>query len=380
MNSRSLQASEATPPAWARQQRDLIARMAAESETFAQRYTRADGTFIWRDEWAGMDGSDDAYEAFQSLPLLYLLGGPDDLLPRAHRHWDAATWQFTRFGQVDREFDAYYDWMHHGESSQAMYYLALADAGSLQQRDRAVRFANMFTGADPLAPNWDAERRMFRSPLTGSRGPRLVSTWEDWSTHRPILSRAHAPFEDLAGVAGPTCPWTDDRVFAEILQRFNERMARGDVPLNLAATGLITHAYLWTGEQRYRQWVLDYLDAWAEHTAANGGICPDNIGPNGIIGERNDGRWWGGYYGWWWPHGARTLINAIAIAGTSAVLLDGDLSHLDLARSQLDLLLEQARDDRGRTLIPGRYGQDGWQDYRPIEGAKEDVTAAAIAI
>ena len=50
-------------------------------------------------------------------------------------------------------------------------------------------------------------------------------------------------------------------------------------------------------------WVLDYLEAWAERIAANDGLCPDNVGPNGRIGELMGGKWWGGYYGWRWPHG-----------------------------------------------------------------------------
>jgi len=92
--------------------------------------------------------------------------------------------------------------------------------------------------------------------------------------------------------------WNDDETFARILKLMNERMVPGDVPLNLNATSLITSAYLYTGDERYKTWVLDYLGAWRERTERNGGIMPDNVGPSGQIGERMDGHWWGGYYGW----------------------------------------------------------------------------------
>jgi len=52
-----------------------------------------------------------------------------------------------------------------------------------------LRFARMYTGDDPEAPNWDAGRRQMRSPITSSRGPRLENSWDDWATHRAVLAR-----------------------------------------------------------------------------------------------------------------------------------------------------------------------------------------------
>ena len=54
----------------------------------------------------------------------------------------------------------------------------------------------------------------------------------------------------------------------------------GDIANNLAATGLVTNAFLYTGDEKYRKWVLDYVEAWIDRTKANGGITPDNVGPN----------------------------------------------------------------------------------------------------
>lgn len=356
-------------PAWALQQRTLFEALGRAAVAFVRRYTRPDGTLVWRVRWPGMDGSDDPYEGFHGLALLYALGGDERLLGLARTMWDAITWQWTEYGQVYREFDGYYDWMHHGEGYLYLYYLALADPTSLKDRQRALRFAHFYTGADPAAPNYDPTLRMMRSPITGSRGPRAHMTSEDWSTHREILDNYPPPFEDLPGVPGdgPSCPWSDDRVYAAILERMNSRMARGDVPLNLTATSMVTHAYLYTGDERYRRWVLDYLDAWIERTRRNGGIMPDNIGPGGVTGELMDGKWWGGYYGWRWPHGAFTILEPALIAGCNAALLDGDTGRLDLVRSQLDMLWALRRERDGVPLVPHKHRDAGWADYHPMD-------------
>ena len=66
-----------TPPAWALQQRQVIALMNRTATFFAERYTRPDGTLKWREKWAGMDGTDNGYEIFIPYPLFYILGGGD---------------------------------------------------------------------------------------------------------------------------------------------------------------------------------------------------------------------------------------------------------------------------------------------------------------
>jgi len=356
----------APPPAWALSQRHLIRTINEAVPIFQQRYTRADGSLVWRERWPGMDGSDDGYESFGNWGQFYALGGSRDVLDRARFLWEAITRQFTAYGQIWREFDAYYDWMHHGESSTSFYGFGLADPKDARQRARAVRFANMYTGHDPEAPNWDAERRMLRSPINGSRGPHFENTWDDWSTHRAVLANYPPPFDDLPGIEGPTADWNDDAVYATILHALNERQMRGDVPLNLTASSLATHAFCWTGDERYKRWVFDYLEAWAERIAANEGLCPDNVGPNGVVGELMDGKWWGGYYGWRWPHGFMTIIQPLTIAAMNAVLLSGDLGYLDIPRGQLDRLLELGRIEDGQLLVPHRHTDNGWTAYRPL--------------
>lgn len=355
----------ATPPSWARRERELLAASEEAAVAFVERYTRPDGSLPWRAAWPGLDGSDDPYEAFQGLPMLYLLGGGQHLLELSHRQWEAVTRQWTAYGQIHREYDGGYDWMHHGEADNLLRLLGMADPRHARMRERVVRFAGFYTGDDPAAPNYDPELRLIRSPLTGSRGPRFTVTADDWSTHREVLDAYPPPFEDIPGVDGPTCPWTDDRVFAEILSRMNARMTRGDVPLNLTSTSLVAHAYLLTGDERYRRWVLDYHDAWQRRTHRNGGIIPDNVGLDDVIGQYMEGKWWGGYYGWRWPHGASQLVEAVAIGSMNAALLGGGTAALDLVRSQLDALWALGYDDGGTWVVPHRHRDAGWTDYRP---------------
>ncbi len=356
----------APPPAWALWERMLVDKMNEAAPVYQERYTRKDGTFVWRESWPGFDGSDDGYESYHNWPLFYALGGSADLHERSRWLWEAVTRQFTDYGQVYREYDANYDWMHHGESSIYFYYFGLADPNRQRDRARTLRFAAFYMGDDPDAPNWDAEKRMMRSPITGSRGPRLENSWDDWATHRAVLAHYPAPFEDIPGVQGPIADWNDDRTYGEILKLLNERQMKCDVPLNLTSTSLITHAYAYTGDDRYRRWVLDYLQAWAERIAANGGICPDNVGPNGTIGETMGGKWWGGYYGWRWPHGFMSIIQPLTIAAMNAVLLTGDMSYLDIPRGQIERMVELGRLEDNRLLVPNRHMDKGWSDWRVL--------------
>ncbi|QGQ94566.1 hypothetical protein EHS13_06540 [Paenibacillus psychroresistens] len=359
--------NQVTPPQWALTERLLINQLNQAALEFVARYTRADGTLIWRQDWPGMDGSDDPYEGFMNLALLYTLGGSSELHELARKIWEGITWQWTEYGQVHREFDAYYDWMHHGEGYLYLYFLGLAGPATLKDRQRAARFAGMYIGEDEEAKNYDAQLKLIRSPITGSRGPQFELTAEDWVTHRGILDNYLAPYEDIPGVdfASGKCAWSNDEIYADIVRLMNERMTRGDVPLNLNATGLVTHAFLYSGDDKYRSWVLDYLAVWEERTRQNGGIIPDNVGLSGEIGQYNDGKWWGGYYGWRWPHGFMTIIEPLTNACMNAVLLTGDMGQLDLARNQLDENFALGKEVNGQWLVPYKYFDAGWADYRP---------------
>jgi hypothetical protein len=358
----------APPPEWALWERQLLERLYPAALEFVGHYTRDDGTLIWRDEWPGMDGSDDGYESFYNFPLYYALGGPAEVHSLSRKLWDAVTRQFAAYGQVHNEFDAYYDWMHHGESYTYFYFFGLADPTTARERERALRFAGLYLGEDPSAPNYDSQRKLIRSPINGSRGPRFVNSAEDWVTHRPVLADYPLPYDDIPNVSSSDA-WVDDERFPFILQTMNERMMRGDVPLNLTATSLVANAHLYTGDAKYRQWIEEYVAAWMERTNANNGILPDNVGLSGRVGEHMGGKWWGGYYGWRWPHGLFNQVEATLIGGANAYLVSGDARYLDLVRSVLDLVEQHSRIENGHRVVPHRHGDDGWYDYRPIKPA-----------
>ncbi len=358
----------APPPAWALWQRHLLEQLYPAALEFVQKYTRPDGTLIWRDVWPGMDGSDDGYESFYNFPLYYALGGSPEILAIAHKEWDAVTRQFTRYGQVYREFDGYYDWMHHGESYVNFYFFGLANPTHRKVRERAKRFAGLYLNEDPAAQNYDPVLKLIRSPINGSRGPRFVNSAEDWVTHRPVLADYPLPYDDIPNVTESRA-WIDDAKFPFILQAMNERMMKGDVPLNLTATSMILNAYMFTGAAKHRQWIVDYVSAWMDRVRANGGILPDNVGLSGKAGENTGGKWWGGYYGWRWPHGLFNQIEATFIGAANAYLVSGDPKFFELPRSVIELVRSKGKIENGRFLVPHRYDDRGWYDYRPIHSS-----------
>ena len=379
MTRPTIRATQTNPiPDWAFRQRHLIDAMNEAAPVLQDRYTRKDGSYIWRDTFGGMDGSDDAYESYYNWPLFYALGGSADIHERSRFLWDAVTRQFTAYGQIYREFDAYYDWMHHGESSIFFYFFGLADPGRHIDKVRAIRFADLYSGENSI--NYDHNHRRMLSPINGSKGPRFVNTFDDWSTIRWVLADYPVPFDDLDAPVEmkgwrhpdeivPIADWNDDSVFEKVLQALNERQMRCDVPLNLASTSLVTNAYLYTGDDRYKTWVLDYLEAWADRIKENGGCCPDNIGPANKIGETIDGKWLGGYYGWQWPHGLLTIMEPLTIAAMNAVLLTGDMSYLDIPRGQIDYMINLGREEQGQLVVPHRHTDDGWTAYRPLSAS-----------
>jgi hypothetical protein len=127
---------------------------------------------------------------------------------------------------------------------------------------------------------------------------------------------------------------------------------------------------MYTGDPKYRKWIEEYVGAWIERTRRNEGILPDNVGPDDQIGQHMDGKWWGGYYGWRWPHGLMNQIEATLIGACNAYLVSGESKYLELPRAVLDVLERNAKvDAKGRVVVPHRHGDRGWYDYRPIDPA-----------
>ncbi len=349
-------------------QRHLIETMDRAAGEFYRTYVLPSGELRWKERYeGGMNSSDDAYEAFRGFSLHHVLGGSKEL-DTMHRHaWEGITKQFTRYGQIYREFDSNWDWMHHGEGYVSLYPLGMADPYDDRFRERSLRFAAMYIGEDEEAANFDSRTGLMRATMNGSRGPKMAWTKRDWIPTNANLVYYHLPYDDIPGVDSPT-GWIndhpDDDQFGRIVQTMSDRMAKGDVPINLTAAPLIANAFLYTGDSKYRRWLTGYLGKWIALTEANDGITPDNVGLSGKIGEYMGGNWWGGYYGWKWPRGGMDIVLATLTAAKSAVLLTGERHWLKLPRSQAMVLRERGEIRDGTPVVPVRYDDKrGWHHF-----------------
>ena len=386
----SIEATELSPPpAWALIQRQLMSLMEEAAPMMVKKYSEPGGALLWADDL------DDFYEAFYNWGLFYAMGADESLLDMALTAWNASTRisdesivhrKHPRFKQsVHREYyslanpgDA--EWHHKGEGNMAFYDFGVACPTISENVRRAKQFAGWYIGEDPEAPNYDPTYKVLRSPAQTGEGP-----WHK-TTLRKTMAYLHGGHPDMTpldeyipkpmGVRASLYPvfkelepgwWNDSERADKILKLFEKVVLQSDSSNNLAATGLVTNAYLYTGDEKYKKWVLEYTEAWMDRTKQNNGILPDNVGPTGKIGEHRDGCWWGGLYGWNHYQGLNIMFHGLITAVECAVLLTGDFGYLDLLRSQINVLLDNAitRDD-GQLLVPARYGPDGWESHQPM--------------
>ena len=378
------------PPVWALMERKLIDLMEKGAHMMSRKYAERSGAWYWSDDL------DDYYERSYNWCLLYNMGGEESRVDLALKHWNATSRLFddrdrNRANNLDYYHGAHpmklkhnihneyfsivhpgdAEWHHMGEGNMGFYDLAVGDPTISENVRRARRFADMFLGEDPEAPIYDPEHKIIRSPMHGSLGPYHSATLEEVKSY---LHGGHAASPDWKpdsmGVRASLYPavkelepnwWEDPKRADEIVSLFNKVVLDGDSAANLAATGLVTNAYLYTGDEKYKRWVVDYVEAWMDRIKQNNGIIPDNVGPTGKPGEHRDGVWWGTTYGWnsyvGWSH----VFHSIAVASECAQLLTGDFGYLDLLRSQIKMLLDNSitRED-GQLLVPNRATPDGW--------------------
>ena len=359
-----------TPPTWAVLERQLIDKMNAAGPEVMEKYTRPDGTLFWptHPDFQSIDGLDDAYESFHNWSLFYMLGGDARFLTDADTEFDVITNDMTRYGtghgypMVVKEYQPGYDWFHQGEGNYLFYMLCMADPSNPKHIERAKRFAGFFMNEDPDAQNYDTQHKIIKCAMNGSKGPAF------WAfTGHPYFpwDGYNMPFYDIPGGTSHEAV-RENEALRERMGRINhERQGVGDTVVNLAATTLATNAYLLTGEEKYKVWVREYVDAWIERTAENGGIVPDNVGLSGKIGEHIDGKWYGSYYGWSWPHGWHSVGQAVGIAAQNAMLLWQDTAYLDFPRSQIDVLIERGIEKNDQLYVPQKYGDPGKVNYVP---------------
>jgi hypothetical protein len=350
-------------PAWAVLERQLIRAIDEAAPVFLEKYTRPGGELIWQEEYPG-DGvwADDLYEAFFNWPLYHALGGSDYTGKMAVQEWNAVTRQLTHdYGRASKEFINDDDWFHNSENYIYFYHLGMADPTSAEMMRRARRFAGFYMNEDPETPNYDAENRIVRSPFTGSKGPLFNARFADVHYN---LEYGHATLGP--GFELPENWHEDPKMREKVHARFDEVVMNADIPVNLGVVGMVTSAYLYTGEEKYRKWVVEYVEAWLERIKKNGGIIPDNIGPNGLIGENREGQWWGGFYGWTGRFSLHMMGSAMMLAAECAQLITGESRYLDLIRSQIDVVMEQGREEDGKLLVPFKHTDDGWAEFNEM--------------
>ncbi len=370
-----------TPPTWAVLERELIEKMDAAGPKILERYTRPDGTLFWptHPDFQSIDGLDDAYESFHNWPLFYMLGGDARFLDDADTEFDVITNDMARYGtghgypMIVKEYQPGYDWFHQGEGNYLFYMLCMADPSNSKHIERAKRFAGFFMNEDQDAENYDAQHKIIKCAMNGSKG---AAFWAFAGHPYWPWDGYNMPFYDIPGCTSHEAVRENETLRVRMGQLIRERQGVGDTVVNLAATTLATNAYLLTGEEKYKTWVAEYVDAWIARTERNDGIVPDNVGRTGKIGEHIDGKWYGSYYGWSWPHGWHSVGQAVSIAGQNAALLWRDLAYLDFPRSQIDVLIAKGVEKNDQLYVPQKYGDPGKVNYVPGAWLQYPITNA----
>jgi hypothetical protein len=361
-----------SPPTWALLERQVLAASSAACEEFYQRYFDDRGWLLCVERWGGDDGPDDAIENCNDWPILHALGGSDAVRRLYRKAWEGHLRQYTlaktvevpfaRDGMYYKEFPVMFDWLHHAEGLTVFQMQALSDPHDPQFVTRARRYAGFYLNEGAGAPNYDAEHKLIRSLFNGSRGPLLrKATGLDWAgdpievEHRFRLGHHEKNYAEMV----------------EHFQDYNDIV--GDHPQNLQATSLALTAFLATGEPKYRQWILEYVDAWRQRMLDNGGVIPTNIGLDGAIGGAAGGKWYGGVYGWGFTvkvpgshEVAHRNTHHLGLVGFgNAYLLTGDDRWIDPWRKMIDLINAQGKSIGGRMQYPHMYGDDGWYQFTP---------------
>jgi hypothetical protein len=356
-------------PAWAVSMRQLLDSQTALCEQFHAKYFDQRHHLLCFPRWGANDGPDDAIEHVNDWPLLHALGGSDRILELYRAVYEGHLEQYGalktrdvpmgRHGMYVREFPPQMDWQHISEGLSVFNLMGLSTPDDARLIERTRRFAGFYDGSDPAAPNYDPKHRVIRSMFNGSLGPLLRPTTAlDWAGDP--FDTTHFDLEH------------GERTFEEFLGHFAEYTDTVcDSPLNLQSTTLALNACLLTGERRWRDWLLSYVDAWVERAASNDDILPSKVGLDGRIG--GNGKWYDGVYGWGFSPvvpqtGKREDRNRVPrsiVAFMNAALLTGNDKYMAVWRRQNAAINTHAKEIDGKLHTPRMCGPRGWYSYAP---------------
>ena len=362
------------PPEWALLQRELLRQHTAACVKFCRRYfNQANGWLETTERWGGDDGPDDGIENVNDWPHLYALGGEEIIREMYTKAYEGHVRQYMtakttdveigRLGMYYKEFPSQFDWQHNGEGLTVFNLMPLAAPYDRRYRERVQRFAGFYMDEDPGAPNYDPKLKLIKSMMNGSRGPMLRdATPLDW-TGDPIDVKDRFPSLGHG---------EDD--YKMMLQHFTGyEDVVGDQPLNLGATQLATNAYMLTHQQKYKDWVLGYCDAWAQRARDNGGIIPSKVGVDGKIGGPKN-QWWGSAYGWGFspivpmtgkPADRNRIPWCINGFMNAYLLSKGDDKYLDVWRKTADKFDAASKVVDGKKSAPFMFGEQGFYSFKP---------------
>ena len=366
----AVQISTSMPaPTWAILERQLLAENVPACREFFKRCFDQRGYLQCFVRWGANDGPDDAFENFNGWPELHALGASDEILTLYLMGWEGMLKQYTEAKTVDvpiarqgmyyKEFCVQADWMHLGEGLQLFNRMGLSVPADPKYQERARRFAGFYMNEDPEAPNYDPEHKIIRSMLNGSRGPMLrQATALDW---------VGDPFDVTGFVA-----LHGERTFAQFLAHYEEYTdVVGDNCLNLVATTLPLNAYLLAHEAKYKQWILDYMDAWVARMEQNHWIIPSYVDLNGKVGGP-EGKWWGNAYGWGFSpvnpvtgrRDNRHRIERALVGFNNALWVSGHQKYVDAWRNMIQAVNAHARTNNGVVEYPTMHGAQGWYGWQ----------------
>lgn len=358
-------------PEWAKLERRLLAEQVPLCLEFANKYYDERGYVQCFLRWGANDGPDDAFENTADWPQLHALGASDEIMRVFLHTWNGMIRQYSeartvetpagRDGMLFKEFPAQSDWMHHGEAMRTFNLLGLSAPQLPIYQVRARRWAGLYMGEDPDAPNYDTSLKLVRSMQNGSKGPMLrPATALDWVGDPFDVSK----FDAVHG----------ESTYAQFLQHYDPyHDVAGDHFINLVATTLPTNAYLLANEAKYKRWLVEYMDAWLARMKANGDVIPSYVDyRDGRIGGPEN-KWWGNAYGWGFSPlnpvtGRKENRNRIAraiVGFHNALLVTGDQKYTDAWRAMINAVNSHARTALdGTREYPTMFGAEGWYGWQ----------------